>query len=457
MGNVTAISDLFDMGYRRFELDLWWNNATTSFQLCPEQIVVNASTNVSLVLATTLTEVATTTLLSSTGTFQTILTSTTTASTTSAIATPDPNIPIPLPNGYSCAPGANLDTLFNALKSILSRTDNQLRQAGLIFLNLNLNALPSLSTRNDTTDLSISSDSSISDQINKTLSDWLYTPASLARERQNINATFLSDTANPIIDIPAFYDVIINNETNIASTPNGWPTTRHLFETSGRRLLIGFGSINLPSSFYDVTQDTSFVFPPGTFGGQSQLIPANSITNRYHSCLGPDGVVFGSSGEVDFNSTTTTSNNSFAISQSTTLNNPLSYDSLQSIVSCGLSPIVNTPLRDVNSGNSSPFNPIAGTIWSWLPPSEPKNTSLPANGTENVVACAALLADSGHWVVLDCNAELSLACRVDNKAYQVHSPLSHLIIVGDRRFKFVFPSNDGLSIRDVVWHATDLP
>jgi hypothetical protein len=419
MENLTAISDLYDMGYQRFELDLWWNNATMSFQLCPEQIVVNASTNTSQVLATTLTEVATTTLLSSTSTFQTILTSTTTASTTSAIPTPDPNIPIPLANGYSCAPGANLDTLLNTLRSILTRTDNQLRQAGLIFLNLNLHALPSLTARNDTTDLSISSDSSLSDQINKTLSDWIYSPTSLAKERQDINATFLSDTANPIIDISAFYDVIIDNETDIASTPNGWPTTRHLFETAGRRLLIGFGSINLPSGFYDITQDTSIVFPPGTFGGQSQLIPANSITNRLDSCLGPNGVVFGSSGEVDFNSTATTANNSFAISQSTTLNDPLSYNSLQSIVSCGLSPIVNTPFQNINSGNSSPFNPIAGTIWSWLPPSEPKNTSLPANGTENVVACAALLADSGHWVVLDCNVELSLACRVDNKAYEV--------------------------------------
>jgi hypothetical protein len=445
------------MGYRRFELDLWWNNATMSFQLCPEQIVVNASTNTSQVLVTTLTEVATTTLLSSTSTFPTILTRTTTASTTSTIATPDPNIPIPLTNGYSCAPGANLETLFNTLRSILTRTDNQLRQAGLIFLNLNLHALPSLATRNDTMDLSISSDSSLSDQINKTLSDWLYTPITLAKERQNINTTFLSDDANPIIDISAFYDIIINNETNIVSTPNGWPTTRHLFETSGRRLLIGFGSINIPSRLYDITQDTSTIFPPGTFGGESQLIPTNSITNRLDSCLGPDSVVFGSSGEVDFNSTATTANNSFAISQSTTLNDPLFYDSLQSIVSCGLSPIVNTPLRDVNSGNSSPFNPIAGTIWSWLPPSEPKNTSLPANGTENVVACAALLADSGHWVVLDCNVELSLACRVDNKAYQVHIPLSHLTIVGDRRSKFFFPSHDRLSFRDIVWHATDLP
>jgi hypothetical protein len=53
--------------------------------------------------------------------------------------------------------------------------------------------------------------------------------------------------------------------------------------------------------------------------------------------------------------------------------------------------------------------------------------------------------------------ELSLACRVDNKAYQVHTSLVHLTIVGDRRFKFLFPSNDGLSIRDIVWYATDLP
>jgi hypothetical protein len=47
---------------------------------------------------------------------------------------------------------------------------------------------------------------------------------------------------------------------------------------------------------------------------------------------------------------------------------------------------------------------------------------LPLNGTENVVACAALLADTGKWVVLDCNTELSLACRVNNQAYEVPSP-----------------------------------
>jgi hypothetical protein len=430
VGNVTAISDLYDMGYRRFELDLWWNNATASFQLCPVQIIANSSANVSQVITTTLTQEATTTSASSTTSFLTILTTTVTASSTSAIPTPDPNVPMPLANGYSCAPGADFDAVLSTFKSILSKTDNQLRQAGLIFLNLNLHALPSLSTRNDTVDLSLPSNSSLSEEINQTLTDWLYTPVSLAKERQNINTSFLADTANPIIDIPAYYNVIINNETKFASTPNGWPTTRHLFETSGRRLLVGFGSVDLVSSLYDIAQDSSTIFPSGTFGGQSQLIPANSVTNRIDSCLGPNGAVFGVSGEVDFNSTTTTANYSFASSESITLNDPLSYDSLQAIVSCGLSPIVNSPLQDVNSGNSSPFNPIAGTIWSWLPPSEPKNTSLPANGTENVVACAALQADSGRWVVLDCNIQLSLACRVDDKAYEACEPFCSLIPSG---------------------------
>ena len=342
-----------------------------------------------------------------------------TTSSSSPTATPDPAIPIPLANNYSCAPGANLRTTLNTISSILTRTDNQLREAGLFLLILNLHTLPSLGA-NDTIDLSLPVSQSLSSQINTSLGDWLYTPTALTSDRKNINASFLVDTANPRIDILAYYDLTFNNSTGIASTPNGWPSTRHLFGVQGRRLLIGFGNVDISSKEYDINQDLSIIFPPSTFGGADQLISSSSITNLSDSCHGPQGTVFGPQGEEDFNSATGISGNmTFALSENPSPDVPLIYSSLQDIVSCGLSPIIDSPLKNTNSGDMSPILPIAATIWSWSSPLEPQNTSLPSNGTQYVVACASLEADSGHWIVLECNTPLNIACRVNSSLYNV--------------------------------------
>lgn len=418
------------MGYRRFDLDLWWNNATLSFQLCPEQIVANSTANIASLVTTTITLATATLVDSSTSSFNTIVTSTITTAPSSTSAPPNPTIPIPLANNYSCAPGADLQSILDKIKSILITTDNQLRQAGLIILTLNLHTLPSLGN-NETVDLSLPTSQSLSTQINSTLGDWVYTPTTLATERQNINISFLANTANPIIDIPAYYTLIFNNSTGVASTPNGWPSTRHLFEVQGRPLLIGFGTVDTSAATeYNINKDLSVIFPPSTFGGQDQLIPSTSITNLPNSCLGPPGTIFGLQGEEYFNSSITgiTGNLTFAVSEnptssnsSTSTSSALSYNSLQDIVTCGLSPIIDSPLQNTNSGNLSPFGPIAATIWSWLPPFEPQNTSLPLNGTENLVACASLQGDSGYWIVLDCNTQLNIACRVNSSLYNVPS------------------------------------
>lgn len=464
MANITALSDLFNMGYRRFGIDVWWNNATSSFQLCPEQIVANVTTNSTHVVTTTITTEVARTVASSTTSFNATVTSTLTSTAPSASATFDSLLSVSLPNGYNCAPEANLQTFLDTIKTILINTDNQLRQAGLFFLILNVRILPSAT--NTTNDLSNPSELSLSAQLNTTLGDWLYTPTALASERQNINATFLADPANPLIDMPAYYSFDIDNSTKIASTPNGWPSTRHLFASQGRRLLVGFGTVEVAKGDYDTSQDTSIIFPSGTFGGGSSLA-ASSIQNQPEACVGPQGPIFGPKGTQNFNSGTIAGNYSFAISADPNPSDVLSYNSLQTIVSCGLSPIINSPLQDTFSGDSSPINPIAGTIWSWLPPDEPKNISLPLNGTENVVACAALMADTGRWIVLDCNTDLSLACRVDNQAYEV--PLcaslpsrlqllffqklppklgSYLILVANRRSGNLLSSGHNLSRRN---------
>jgi hypothetical protein len=419
VANISAVADLFNMGYRRFGLDVWWNNATSSFQLCPQPIVANTTTNSTRVVTTTITTEVTTTVASSTTSFNATVTRTLTSTAPSASTTVDPLLPVSLPNGYNCAPGADLQTFLDTIKTILLNTDNQLRQAGLFILILNVRTLPS--STNTTKDLSLPSELSLSDQINTTLDDWLYTPTALASERQDINATFLADPANPLIDMSTYYSFDINNITKTISTPNGWPSTRHLFETQGRRLLVGFGSVEVAKEDYDTSRDTSIIFPSGTFGGGSSLV-ASSIQNQPEACIGPQGAVFGPNGIQNFNSATVGGNYSFAISSDPNPSDVLSYNSLQTIVSCGLSPIINSPLQDTFSGDGLPLDPIAGTIWSWLPPDEPKNISLPVNGTENVVACAALMADTGRWIVLDCNTDLSLACRVNNQAYEV--PLS---------------------------------
>ena len=417
--NITAISDLFDTGYRRFELDLYWDNRTLSFQVCPEPIITNSTTNNTQIFISTITQELTTTVSSSATSSGTTFTTTVTSSATTTTPTPDPTTPIQLANGYSCAPGANLQAVLDTIRSILLRTDNQLRQAGLILLILNLHNLPSLAG-NGTTDFALSFDSTLSDQINSTLGDWLYTPATLSQERQNINTTFFSDPQNPTIDPTVYYSITIDNATGIASTPDGWPSTRHIFEKQGRRLLVGFGTIDISPDDYDINDDTSIIFPPGTLGGQTSLVAADSIQNENGACLGPQGTVFGPTGQENFNSSTQSGGNlTFALSQDSTPNTPLSFNTLEDIVQCGLSPLIDSPLLHTNSGALSPIDPISGTVWSWLQPDEPLNTSIPTNGTENVVACTALVANTGRWIVLDCNTVLNTACRINGKAYEV--------------------------------------
>ena len=371
-------------------------------------------------MTTVITQVTATVSESSTSLFTTTVTTTDTAAPSTTFV-PDPVIPIALANNYTCAPGANLQAVLATMQSVLMRTDSQLIHAGLIILVLNLHTLPSIASSNMLYP-SIPDDLSLSEQINKTLGDWLYTPTALAFEREDISATFLADTAHPIIDMLAYYDVKLYRTSKIASTPNGWPSTRHLFKMQGRRLLIGFGTVNVAHKDYDINQDTPIIFPPATFGGQDQLIPANDITNRPDSCLGPQGPIFGPTGEQAFDRTTGISGNmTFALSEDPNPVDPPSFDSLQGIVTCGLSPIIASPMRNTNSGEMSPILPIAGTVWSWLPPNEPHNTSPPANSARELLACAALDADTGHWVVLERNTRLNIACRVNNSLYLVSS------------------------------------
>ena len=419
LDNVSSIPTLFYYGYRRFELDLWWDNDTSSFQLCPEQIVPSISDNSTSLVTTTVTSLKSTVLPTSTSFFNVTLTSTMTSVAPYPSATLDPSEPMSLANNYTCAPAANLQLLLDAIQYLMVQTDSALKQAGLFLLILNLHALPSVGPANTTIDLSISSNQSLSDQVNATLGSWLYSPTNLASERQNINASFLLNPQYPILNITAYYTLDFNNVTNTASTPDGWPSTKHLFDLNGRRFLAGFGNINLSPNTYDISQDTSLIFPPGTFGGADQLISSTSITNSLDSCSGPAGVIFGPTGVEDFNSTDIGGNITFATSENPSFS-ALSYNDIQNIVTCGLSPIVDSPLQNTTSGLMSPYTDMAGTIWSWKSPSQPENVTIPTNGTSDVFACAAMFNDTGKWVVLDCSTQLQTACRINNTLYEVN-------------------------------------
>src|SRR5271156_5080402 len=74
LDNVTSVTSLFYYGYRRFGLDLWWNNDTSSFQLCPEQLVPNVSDNSTRLVTTTITSLESTVLPTSTSFFNITMT-----------------------------------------------------------------------------------------------------------------------------------------------------------------------------------------------------------------------------------------------------------------------------------------------------------------------------------------------------------------------------------------------
>lgn len=312
---------------------------------------------------------------------------------------------------YNCTSTIALGFLTGIFEDFLDATSTT-TDATFTFLLLNIHAASSWTAPNDpapqpSSDKLPGPGNLISDIMKGNLTDELYTPELLRKERANLNNTWL-DVVDVNLPAEGYYQRE-KDARGFLTTPNGWPTEAYMEFKELYRLITSFGRIDPQMSGYDLSAELDAIFPPDTIRDEPNVVFASdgSITS---------GCLFDSSKE----SITADTNSSWAIGLTPYINvraNPnltVPIPAVADLISCGLSPLLNTTLANVTADqNPLPYAAYAHSyLWSWAP-GQPRNaTSTSEGSTEN--RCAVIHASGaypGRWQTVDCNEHHRVACQ----------------------------------------------
>lgn len=281
---AVCLSNLLAVGFRRFELDLYWDHIRSLWTFCP--VAINSTIVVATPLPTP-TKIGTSSALLSTGLASLVTLSdlaarqeaTSTSSggsvlsasslgqaiPTVAIIPNSPDAPLIQSGPYTCTSTINLSIFISLLLDYIQETQTNI-DAHLIYVILNIHAaaLASAPTSSAATPASYNlptESSSLSASFTANLSSYIYTPANLRSDRENINSSWytVEEQYRPVED----YYSTSRSPTNIASTEDGWPSTSYIEFSQKKRLLFGFGTVDPQMARYNFTQDESTIFPAG--------------------------------------------------------------------------------------------------------------------------------------------------------------------------------------------------
>ncbi|KAI7216263.1 hypothetical protein KC333_g4945 [Hortaea werneckii] len=454
-----CFSNLLAIGFRRMDIDLYWDASRSVWSLCPVQLgdsggpsnkSYNTSTSSSLppgqlstVSLGTAADLATTS--SPMGRKrQDLLTSMATQSPSIAV-TRAPNTPVELPsitttatlsagdvttaiatgtsmgdgNGpssegtligagpYACTTSVNFDLFMSIMAAFLADTETDLN-ATTLYLSLNLHAAapaddPTASADTPAANALPSGRNLLSSIIQRNNSAYTYTPGQLREQRSNLDARgswFEAETEYR----PESVYFTVNDADQIPSTPNGWPSESFIELSNAQRLLVEYGSVDPQMEGYNFTADASQIFP------QDYISSSNSVD------LNASGVAEGCFFQEGSYEVSIANNNSWALHHL----NDGELDVLSdagNLTDCGISPILNQTLEEVTaSENYRPYLAyVASTMWPWGA-GEPRRVS--EDDSDDNYRCASLNATTGRWQATDCQEAHYGACRENNEPYR---------------------------------------
>ncbi|KAG9247779.1 hypothetical protein BJ878DRAFT_414145 [Calycina marina] len=440
-----CISNLLAVGFRRLEVDLYWDELRDAWQFCPASVAESTISSVSPYSSfntiQTLTSGESVTTRTTTGNVarqastSTDLETTSSAAISSATLSSNPNSgefspgkasPIDyallddtgssqLTIGlYTCSRNMGLYTLTSLLLDYIQQTETS-TDASLLYLIVNIHATASISSPVPTP-ISLPKNSNLlSSQFLANLSSYLYTPAILRSNRANLNDSWLR--VNELYRPLDYYYRIVKSQYGIISTQDGWPSEGYVELSHNRRLLLGFGTVDPQMEDYDFDADGDTIFP----GGYIQNNQANVV-------LDGSGRLTSGCFILPTGSTSPQGNSSWAyISDLTSFPQPASLNSdISTLLNtalnatrCGISPILNTTLLGASATtNYIPYQAFTNaTIWSWAP-NEPQNFTIGAADSSSLFRCAvATLPLNGAWSVIDCSTKNFAACRAQTQPY----------------------------------------
>lgn len=360
------------------------------------------------------------TLISSSATFQSSLSYSIEASSLgnadpTISATPDSsNEPLFSIGPYICSSSINLSTFTNQLLSFIETTQTT-TGAHLLYVIINIHAAaadsaPSSPAPQPST-LPLSEDL-LGSLFSQGLSKYIYTPSNLLSERADVNGSWF--TVPEIYRPGTEYYSTTKTEYGIVYTQDGWPTESYVEILGGKRLLLGFGSVDPQMASYNFTGDSSVIFPTGYLQDFRAGVTASSSGQVTNGCLFSNGT----NNLSQVNSSWVTFANLPDFDYATTPSQDLSptVELTSNLTNCGISPILNiTLLNATASDNYIPYqNYSYSTIWSWAP-GEPRNYSSNDASSESIFRCAT--SHNGDWAVSDCSQKYYASCRANGQPY----------------------------------------
>ncbi|KAI9726581.1 MAG: hypothetical protein M1828_000948 [Chrysothrix sp. TS-e1954] len=448
-----CLSNLLANGFRRFVIDLYWDSNRRVWSLCPAQLPASSAINsaqatspsssLSGSSSTKSLETSTVSGLNvrrqtSQGSSQaptaddgsTDGPSTTTTTLTevsskqpAASSTPGPITETLYTTGpYTCGPSVDISMVNRILLDFLQQTNDDLN-ARVRYMILNLHAASSYLQPNQpapspSSDDLPSGDSQIGSISLANFSSYLLAPSDLNYQRTNLNASWLS-TPQYLQPVPEYYDTIdIDSE---GTSSNGWPSESYMEYHNARRLLLGFGTIDPQMRGYDTSSDLSTIFP------QRILEDAHGISVSASGTVS-QGCIFDPT-----NATLAAANSSWAVSADlpsldasslSTYHSTPGQNAVNSLVSCGISPILNETLSNTTADvDPLPYQDfVYQSVWSWSPRQPHNDSQAPSitstSSSTSAYRCGALNSTAdGRWQVATCSTNLRGACRGHDSPY----------------------------------------
>jgi len=311
---------------------------------------------------------------------------------------------------YSCTLGVDLDTISTVLAQYLSNTETDLNATTrIITLNLHAAAMasdPAGGSSQPSSDALPRENNLLSSIISTNNSVYLYTPSELLSQRANLNATgnwFAVSRTNRPND--AYFSIEQIGSTD--SSANGWPSESYVELQKAKRLLVGFGTIDPQMRAYNFSGDEGLIFPAGYLSSAAQLsisMAGEVIQGCFYNTAAH------SIGQ---------SNNSWALSSIASTSTFPILNEVGNVTACGTSPFLNRTLDNTDAGtNYGPYQDfVYAHIWSWHGKTEPRYSNVSSKDNGQEYSCAAMNATSAGWQAANCNSAHYGACRVGNSPY----------------------------------------
>ncbi|OBT61087.1 hypothetical protein VE03_09475 [Pseudogymnoascus sp. 23342-1-I1] len=406
-----CFSNLLSVGFRRFELDLYWDAGRSLWSFCPvemQQMPGGESTSSSQSLTASPTTSNPGSLSFPTGVASSIpgqgtngalpVSGTSEGASASPVPTPSSE-PLLAQGAYKCSPAATLETFGHQLHSYLVDTQNTLA-AQVSYYVFNIHAAASASSPGSPaqapTNLPVDGEL-IGGMLSGNLSSYIYTPVNLSTNRANLNSSWYTvpERYRPVTD---YYSIHVD-DNGVWATDDGWPSESFIEFSNLKRILFQFGTIDPQMQGADYGPDADILFPPGYLTSPQPGVSLNSSGDLHSGCYLHSSPA-----------TPSNTNSSWATYALTTLPTT-NTTTTTSLTTCGISPHLNTTLTAPASTSPFPYHSFAlSTHWSWAP-SEPRNFSTtlsPANA--DLMRCASV-SPTGTWSVTSCAEKHFVACR----------------------------------------------